>query len=49
LALQFTHYRHHWRMLFQVKIKKKLNDVVVEGYKKGFCIFHIFATRAMKN
>jgi hypothetical protein len=25
------------------------NDVVVEGYKKCFCIFHIFATRAMKN
>jgi hypothetical protein len=25
------------------------NVVVVEGYKKWFCVFHIFATRAMKN
>jgi hypothetical protein len=25
------------------------NVVVVEGYKKWFCIFHIFAARAMKN
>jgi hypothetical protein len=25
------------------------NVVLVEGYKKWFCIFHIFATRAMKN
>jgi hypothetical protein len=29
------------------KIFKKF--VVVEGYKKWFCVFHIFASRAMKN
>jgi hypothetical protein len=31
---------------------KNLKNVVVveaEGYKKWFCIFHIFAARAMKN
>jgi hypothetical protein len=31
------------------KNKKKLNVVVVEGYKKWFCVFHIFSTRAMNN
>jgi hypothetical protein len=49
LALRFTHYRHHWRMLYLVKNKKIKNVVVVEGYKKWFCVFHIFATRAMNN
>jgi hypothetical protein len=31
------------------KNKKFKKFVVVEGYKKWFCVFHIFATRAMKN
>jgi hypothetical protein len=31
------------------KNKNLKNVVVVEGYKKWFCVFHIFATRAIKN